>query len=70
MSFTKPPYSYVLNQDTIMYSGKYNEPLYNEVLGLTNDFLYAVYIYEKEPLCNETFRYSLQILPVPWPLVN
>ena len=53
-----------------MYSGKYNEPLYNEVLGLTNDFLYAVYIYEKEPLCNETFRYSLQILPVPWPLVN
>ena len=27
-------------------------------------------IYEKELLCNETFRYSLQILPVPWPFVN
>ena len=23
-------------------------------------------MYEKEPLCNETFRYSLQILPVPF----
>ena len=44
MSFTKPPYSYVLNQDTIMYSGKDNEPLYNKVLGLTNDFLYAVIV--------------------------
>ena len=39
MSFIKPPYSYVLNQDTISYSGKYNE-----VLGLTNDFLYAVLV--------------------------
>jgi len=31
---------------------RYNEPLYNEVLGITNDFLYpSKYskIYEKEP---------------------
>ena len=27
-----------------MYSGKHNEPLYNEVLGLTNGFLYAVIV--------------------------
>ena len=27
-----------------MYSGKYDETLYNEVLGLTDDFLYAVIV--------------------------
>ena len=32
------------------------EPLYNEVLGITNNFLYPSYskIYEKEPRYNET----------------
>ena len=35
---------------------RYNEPLYKEVLGLTNDFLYLrnSKIYEKEPRYNET----------------
>ena len=44
---------------------QYNEPLYNENLGITNDFLYPSNgkIYEKEP------RYSEQILPVPWAFV-
>ena len=39
---------------------RYNEPLYNEVLGIANNFLYPSNgkIYEKEP------RYSEQILPV------
>ena len=42
---------------------RYNEPLYNEVLGITNNFLYLSNskIYEKEP------RNTEQILPVPWP---
>ena len=40
---------------------RYNESLYNEVLGITNDYLYISNnkIYEKEP------RSSEQILPVP-----
>ena len=60
MSSTKPPY--LLNQDTIPYSGKYNEPLYNEVLGLTNDFLYAVIVkYMKKNLNITKPRYNLQI---------
>ena len=35
---------------------RYNESLYNEVLGITNDFLSPSNnkIYEKEPRCNET----------------
>ena len=35
---------------------RYNESLYNEVLGITNDFLYPSNnkIYEKEPRYNET----------------
>ena len=42
------------------------EPRYNEVLGITNEFLYPSHskIYEKEP------RYSEHILPVPWPFVK
>ena len=34
---------------------RYNEPLYNEVLGITNDFLRpsSNKIYGKEPRCNE-----------------
>ena len=34
---------------------RYNEPLHNEVLGITNDFLYPSNnkIYEKEPRYNE-----------------
>ena len=40
---------------------RYNEPLYNEVLVITNDFLYPSNskTYEKEP------RYIEQMLPVP-----
>ena len=43
----------------------YNEPLCNETLSMTNDFLYPGNgkICEKEP------RYSEQILPVAWPFV-
>ena len=35
---------------------RYNEPLYNEVLGITNDFLYPnnSKIYEKVPRYGET----------------
>ena len=35
---------------------RYNEPLYNDVLGITNDFLYPSdsKICEKEPRNNET----------------
>ena len=35
---------------------RYNEPLFNEVLGITNDFLCpsSNKIYGKEPRCNET----------------
>ena len=42
------------------------EPRYNEVLRITNDFLYPSHskIYEKKP------RYSEHILPVSWPFVN
>ena len=42
-----------------------NETVYNEDLGITNDFLYPSNgkTYEKEP------RYSEQILPVAWPFV-
>ena len=45
---------------------RYNETLYNEVLRITNDFLYPSHskIYEKKP------RYSEHILPVSWPFVN
>ena len=45
---------------------RYNEPLYNKVLGITNDFLYPSNskICEKEPRCSE------HILPVPWPFVK
>ena len=35
---------------------RFTEPLYNEVLGITNDFLYPSNskIYERGPRCNET----------------
>ena len=35
---------------------RYNEPLYNEVIDIANDFLYPINIklYEKEPRYNET----------------
>lgn len=47
----------------------YNEPLYNDVLGTMNDFLYPSHskIYEKDPRYNKLPRYREQILPVPWP---
>ena len=51
----------------ILVKTRYNEPLYNEVLGITNDFLYSSYskIYEKNPRYNENLPYNEQILPVP-----
>ena len=40
---------------------RYNESLHNEVLGITNDFLYPSnsQIYEKEPRYNETSFYNI-----------
>ena len=42
--------------DLTTWEPRYNEPLYNEVLGTTNDFLYPrnSKIYEKELLYNDT----------------
>jgi len=49
----------------------YNEPLYNGVLGITNDFLYPrnSKTYGKVPRYKKTSYYSPQILPVPWHFV-
>ena len=48
----------------------YNEPLYNEVLGITNDFLYPTNSkYVEKHLDITKPRYSEQILPVPWHFV-
>ena len=47
---------------------RYNEPLYNQVLGITNDFPYPSNskMYEKEPgYITAKPRNSEQILPVP-----
>ena len=53
---------------------RYNEPLCNEVLGVTNNFLYHSNskMHEKEPLSIIIMkpRYSEQILPGPWPFVR
>lgn len=44
---------------------RYNKPLYNEVFGLSSNFLYPSNSkMEKKP------RYSVQVLLVPWPFVN
>ena len=62
-SFTTPPYfitvlnlkcGCILHGSTV--EPRYNEPLYNEVLRMTNDFLYPSNskIDEKEPRYNET----------------
>lgn len=50
---------------------RYNGPPYNEVLGVTNDFLYPnnSKTYEKDPQYNETVLSSEQMLPLPWPCV-
>ena len=50
---------------------RYNGPPYNEVLGVTTDFLYPSdsKTHEKDPHYDETALYSEQILPVPWPCV-
>ena len=50
---------------------RYNEPLYNEVLGITNDFLRpsSNIIYMEKNLNVTKTRYSEQILPVPCPFV-
>ena len=41
----------ILEHKANIMEPRYNEPLYNEVLGITNDFLYPSNgkIYEKEP---------------------
>ena len=45
----------------------YNEPPYNEVVDVMNDFPYPSYstIYEKEPQYNRTSLYSEQIFSSP-----
>jgi len=45
---------------------RFNEPLYNEVLGITNDIFQPSYsvMYGKEP------RYNKPISPVPWHFVK
>ena len=52
---------------------RYNEPLHNEVLGITNDFLYpslgVIVKHMKKNLDIKKLWYSEQILPVPWPFV-
>lgn len=50
---------------------RYNGPPYNEVLGVTTDFLYPSNskTCEKDPQYDETALYSEQILTVPWPCV-
>ena len=58
VSFASPPYfikcACILHGSTV--KPQYNEPLYNEVLRMTNDFLYPSNskIDEKEPRHNET----------------
>ena len=45
---------------------RYNEPLYNEVLGITNDFFTPVIVKCMEKNLDRTKpRYSERILPVP-----
>ena len=77
-SFASPPYfitllnfkcECILHWSTL--KSWYNETLDNEVLRMTNDFLYPSNskIDEKEPRYNEP-RSSQQILPVPWPFVR
>ena len=56
MSTRRHPMHLILS----LYSGIwYNEPLFNDVLGITNDFLYPWddKICEKEPRDNETSLY-------------
>ena len=50
---------------------RYNKPLYNEVLDITNDFLHSSNsnIYEKKNLDITKPRYSEHNLPVPRPFV-
>ena len=51
---------------------RYNEPLYNEVLDITNDFRYPPIIIVKYMKKNHDItkpRYSKNILEVPWPFV-
>ena len=49
---------------------RYNKPLYNEVLGITPDFLYPVVAKDmKKDLDIKKPRYSEENLPVPWPFV-
>ena len=49
---------------------RYNQPLYNEVLHITNNFFTPVIVkYMKKNLDITKPRYSEQILPVPWHFV-
>ena len=43
-------------RDSVIVEPQYNEPLYNQVLTITSDFLYPRNdkIHEKEPWYNET----------------
>ena len=72
-SFASPPYFFTLLKFKCEYflhgstvERRYNEPLHNEVLRMTNDFLYPsnIKIDEKDPRCDNE-----QILPVNWPFV-
>ena len=46
---------------------RYNEPVYNEVFGITNDFLSPVIVKYMEKYLDITKpRYSERFLPVPW----
>ena len=46
---------------------RYNEPLYNEVVGLSSNFIFFTPVIVK---CEKEPRYSVQILIVPWPFFN
>ena len=51
---------------------QYNEPPYDKVLGITNDFLYHSNgkIYEKEPQNNKTSLYAMSNSRQCWPAVS
>ena len=52
---------------------RYNEPLYSEVIGITNDFPghsnTDVVKFTEKNLDTTKLRYREHILPIPWPCV-
>ena len=50
----------MLNALVVVEAARYNEPLHNEVLGITNDFRYPSNskIYKKEPRYSGTYKYK------------